>query len=210
MKEYRLVSLVGLLTAVVIVGCGGNKDSDNSILEDISEIERIDNNEKGSNIPYLRENHMTYRQYATTDIPQAIKDVNNKNIRWTISASSKEGAIQLVGHIQFMVKKLETGNNPRAWDKLFLMEAYMKKHGHYETFVERSGIDVFIRKEAHTSCSYEVLSAHSNAVGGDFFARADVGQDYSLIAEAILASPACNNEKQALENYIIDRQHTRG
>ena len=153
---------------------------------------------------------MNYYQHGTMDAPKPIQDVNNKTITWIISASSKEGAIELVGHIQFMVKKLEEGNNPRAWDKLFLMEAYMKKNSHYNTKVERGGIDVIIIKEAYTSCSYEVLSAHSNLVAGDFFTRADVGQDYSAIAEAILASPSCVKEKIDIEHYIIDRQHTRG
>lgn len=212
MNKYRLLFALGLfVSAIVLVGCGGgNNGSDNSILVDTSKIEHFDNNEKGSNIPYLRENYMTYYEHGTLAKPQAFKDANNKKIQWIISASSKEGAIQLVGHIQFMVKKLEAGNNPRAWDKLFLMEAYMQKNGYYQTFVERAGIDVLIIKQAYTSCSYEILVAHSNAVGGDFFARGDVGQDYSLIAEAILASPSCVEEKIALEHYIIDRQHTRG
>jgi hypothetical protein len=200
-----------LLSSTLFVGCGGGGgSSDNSILEDMSEIERVDNNEKGSNIPYLRENHMTYYQHGTHNAPTPIKDPNNKTISWLISASSKEGAVELMGHVQFMENKMEAGNNPRAWDTLFLMEAYMSKNGHYERILERNGQDVVIKKIAHTACSYAVISAHSDAISGDFFARGDVSMDYSAVGHAILASSACDGERQVLQNYIIDRQKTRG
>ncbi len=86
----------------------------------------------------------------------------------------------------------------------------MKTNEEYTTEVGRSGFDVIITKQANSACAYEVLSAHSDAVSGDFFARADLSLDYSLIAEAILASSTCDYERHDIKNYIIDRQVTRG
>lgn len=105
--------------------------------------------------------------------------------------------------------QLQAGENPRAFDKLFLMEAYMKFNKYYMTSVEKSGTNVVVSKNANTTCAYEVISAHSDAVSGDFFGKGDLNNDYSSIAEGILASSACDDVRTSVESYISSRQMER-
>ena len=132
------------------------------------------------------------------------------SIDWTIEANSNEAAAKLADHIRFMESKLLADQNPRAFDKLFLMEAYMKYNGYYTTSVEQSGKSVVVSKQAKNSCAYRVISAHSDAVSGDFFARGDITKDYSSIAEGILNSSDCSSLKSDIESYITQRQKNRG
>jgi len=204
MNLHRKIVTVGsvLLITALLNGCGsGSNNNENSSVE---------NEGEGSNIPYLRDNHANYSEHGSTQTPAPTKDANAKSINWTISASTEEGAEKLAVHIDYMTEQLQAGENPRAWDKLFLMEAYMKVNGYYTTEVERSGINVVISKNANTACAYEVISAHSDAVSGDFFAQGDINNDYSSTAESILASSACDAERDSITSYISSRQRGRG
>ena len=201
-----------ILIAILLQGCGNNGENRNSTPS--IDHEKSQNEHTGkesseghaSNIPYLRTNHANYSQHGSSMTPSPTKDSNKMSIDWTIAATTQEGAEKLQEHLQFMENKLLADENPRAWDKLFLMEAYMKYNRYYTTSVERSGTNVVVSKQANTRCAYEVISAHSDAVSGDFFAQGDIDNDYSNIAENILASSACNAVRSSLESYIISRQ----
>jgi len=204
MRQTTFIKTLGfsLLTATLLVGCGGSSDSTTG-----TGTEGGDNTEgSGSNIPYLRDNHANYSEHGSAQIPAPTKDANAKSINWTIAATTEEGAFKLAEHINYMDAKLQEDENPRAFDKLFLMEAYMKFNRYYTTSVEQSSTNVVVSKNANTACAYEVISAHSDAVSGDFFGRGDITQNYSVIAEGILASSACNDVRTSVETYILERQ----
>jgi len=198
MKTYELIKIttVSIIASALLIGCGGSSNTSDS----------AENDSQESNIPYLRENHANYSEYGSTKTPAPTKDANKKSIDWIISATSEEGAEKLAGHVQYMVGQLQAGENPRAFDKLFLMEAYMKVNNYYTTSVERDGTTIIISKQATTTCAYDVISAHSDAVSGDFFGKGDLNNDYSSIAEGILASASCSGERGSVESYIIERQ----
>ena len=215
-REIGIVTLgISLLMATLLTGCGssstdttrGNGNGQGSGMGN-----QGDGSEEGegSNIPYLRDNHANYKEHGSNLTPAAVKDANAKSINWTIAATTEEGAIKLQEHLAFMEERLLNDENPRGWDKLFLMEAYMKYNRYYTTSVERSGTNVVVSKNANTACAYEVISAHSDAVSGDFFAQGDIMIDYSSTAESILASSACNAERTSVESYISSRQMGRG
>lgn len=194
-----------MITGTFFVGCGsssngnGNGNGGNENTEG-----------SGSNIPYLRTNHSNYSEHGSTNTPAPTKDANARSINWTIAATTVEGATKLAEHLAFMEAKLQADENPRAFDKLFLMEAYMKFNKYYTTNVEQSSTNVIVSKNANTSCAYDVISAHSDAVSGDFFAQGVITNDYSSTAESILASASCNAERASIEAYISQRQRTRG
>jgi hypothetical protein len=206
------ITMMALITSAFLIGCGGSSsksEQDKNGTTQETQNEEAASEGEGSNIPYLRDNHTNYSQHGSTLTPAPTKDENKKSIDWTIAASSQEGAVKLAEHINFMTAKLEGGENPRAWDKLFLMEAFMKVNSFYTTSVERSGTNVVISKNANTSCAYSVISAHSDVVSGDFFGKGDITIDHSTIAENILASNICNEERSDIETYIISNQKSR-
>jgi len=225
MKRMSIVITLGtsLITAALLLGCGsgtsdtggnGNHGNGGNGNGESSQGGGMDNGNagdegSGSNIPYLRENHANYSEHGSTQTPAPVKDANAKSINWTIAATTEEGAIKLQEHLAFMEERLLNDQNPRGWDKLFLMEAYMKYNRYYTTSVERSGTNVVVSKNANTTCAYEVISAHSDAVSGDFFAQGEIMNDYSSTAESILASSACNDVRTSLESYISSRQMGR-
>ena len=218
MRQHILMTTLGfsLLTATLLVGCGGSTDSTVGNRGNMGSGQQNGGNQAdgsgegaGSNIPYLRENHANYKEHGSAQTPAPVKDANTKSITWTIAATTEEGAIKLQEHLAFMEEKLLNDENPRAFDKLFLMEAYMKFNKYYTTSVERSGTNVVVSKNANTVCAYRVISAHSDAVSGDFFGRGDTMNDYSSVAEGILASSACNDVRSDLETYIAQRQMGR-
>lgn len=214
MKKYTYVQTLGasLLASVLLVGCGGsssNSGSENQGNYEQGQGQTGNGDSSQSNIPYLRENHANYSEHGSTQTPAPTKDANAKSINWTIAASSEEGAEKLAAHIKYMDGQLQAGENPRAFDKLFLMEAYMKFNKYYMTSVEKSGTNVVVSKNANTTCAYEVISAHSDAVSGDFFGKGDLNNDYSSIAEGILASSACDDVRTSVESYISSRQMER-
>lgn len=205
---------ITLLGLTFLVGCGNtSSDTVGSQGNESSQAGNSSGNvdePTGSNIPYLRTNHANYKEHGSNQTPAPVKDPNARSINWTIAASTEDGAKKLAEHILFMERQLQADQNPRGWDKLFLMEAYMKYNQYYTTNIERSGTNVVVSKNANTTCAYEVISAHSDAVSGDFFARGDLMVNYSSRAESILASSACNDVRASLETYIASRQRSRG
>ncbi len=212
LETWKVTLGASLIVSTLLVGCGNSssnttsQDGDNTAGSGGSDTV----NSSASNIPYLRENHANYKEHGSQQTPAPTKDANARSIHWTIAATTEDGAEKLAGHIIYMIGQLEADQNPRGWDKLFLMEAYMKYNKYYTTSVEKSATNVVVSKVANTACAYEVISAHSDAVSGDFFARGALMVDYSSRAEAILASSACNDVRTSLESYISARQSTRG
>jgi len=205
---------ITLLGLAFIVGCGNTSTSTSSEQGNDStgtnnSVGNVDE-PRGSNIPYLRQNHANYKEHGSNTTPAPVKDPTARSINWTIAATTEDGAKKLAEHILFMERQLQTDQNPRGWDKLFLMEAYMKYNQYYTTNIERSGTNVVVSKNANTDCAYEVISAHSDAVSGDFFARGDLMVNYSSRAESILASAACDDVRASLSSYIASRQRSRG
>ena len=192
---------ISVVAIVALTGCGGSGGGTGKGMNG--------GGGSGSNIPYLKENHTNYKEHGSTQTPAPVTDAAKKSITWTIDATTEEGAIKLQEHLAFMEEKLRNDKNPRGWDKLFLLEAYMKYNKHYTTSVERTGTTVVVSKNANTACAYKVILAHSDAVHGDFFARGEIEVDYSTRAEEIIASEACRSERSDLETYIAQRQKNR-
>ena len=213
MKKFNMALTLGisLITASILVGCGGGSSTGgNGNGAGGMGNGGTDAAADGSNIPYLRDNHANYTEHGSTQTPAPVKDANAKSINWTIAATTEEGAVKLQEHLAFMEEQLKTDQNPRPWDKLFLMEAYMKFNGYYTTSVEKSGTNIVVSKSANSACAYEVISAHSDAVSGDFFGKGDIMIDNSTTAERILASASCDAERSVVESYISARLKTRG
>ena len=210
-KTYIKTLGFSLLAATILTGCGGSSaGSTGSTGSGMGNSAGSSSSMSGSNIPYLRTNHANYKEHGSTQTPAPVKDSNAKTITWTIAATTEEGAIKLQEHLSFMENKLLNDENPRAFDRLFLMEAYMKFNKYYTTSVERSGTNVVVIKKATTMCAYNVISAHSDAVSGDFFGRGDIMNDYSSKADSILAGSDCNDVRASLQTYISQRQKSRG
>ena len=198
-----------LAASFILAGCGSGSDTPvmgNDSGNGESGYAQGGGEGSGSNIPYLRENHANYTEHGSTATPAPVKDTGTLSINWIISAKTETDATMLADHINFMKSKLEEGENPRAFDKLFLMEAYMKVNHYYTTSVEQSGTTVVISKVAKNSCAYKVISAHSDAVSGDFFAQGNITKDYSSVAEGILADSACDALRSDIETYIAERK----
>ena len=200
----------------ILVNCGGSGDSAShaagaNAQNDTPVTDTYDGDEgEGSNIPYLRAHHSEYGKEDGTKPPVPIKDPARGSIDWIIVAENEQNAEKLAQHIRFMIDRLESGANPRAFDKLFLMEAYMKYNRFYTTTVERSGNRIVVSKNAQTACAYDVIAAHSDAVIADFFGQGNITKDYSSVAESILASSDCDAERDAVGAYIAQRQRKHG
>ncbi len=165
----------------------------------------------GANIQYLKSNHGSYTQLNNEKTPAPVKDENALTIQWIVSGKTEENATKLYSHINFMTNKLKEGKTPRAWDKLFLLEAYMKTSHRYTTDLSIQGAtNVLITKTATDRCAYKVISAHSDAVSGDFFARGVLNVDHSSIAESIINSSDCASSKVELEEYVKNNQKGKG
>jgi len=214
MRQQTFIKTLGfsLLTATLLVGCGGSSTDTTGGMGNGQSGGNGGSSNQGavSNILYLRDNHANYKEHGSAQIPAPVKDANTKSITWTIAATTEEGAIKLLEHLSLMGEALLNDENPRAFDKLFLMEAYMKFNKYYTTSYERSGTNVVIIKNAKTMCAYNIISAHSDVVSSDFFGKGDIMNDYSTIAEGILASSVCNDVRSSLETYISQRQRSRG
>jgi len=187
------ISLISLLSFSVITGCGGDAPIKGA----------------GSNIPYLKANHLNYKDTTTATTPAPTKDLGAQTITWSITADTETDAIKLFDHIKFMTGKLETDKNPRPWDELFLIDAYMKTNFRYTTDTNRLTNTVTITKAATDSCAYQVISAHSDVTKGDFFAQGIIDIDYSPIAQTIINSPDCLASKPALDAYILARKKAK-
>ena len=202
LKAAALSALAG----IIMTGCGNGSDSAAGAGNGQQQQGSDQGEGSGSNISYLRTNHANYAEHGSTATPAPVKDAATLSLNWTIDGKTETDAQMLADHIAFMDEKLKEGENPRAFDKLFLMEAYMKYNKYYTTSVERAGTTVVVSKNATNACAYNVIAAHSDAVSGDFFARGDITKDYSATAEAILADAACDAMRSDIENYIAQRQ----
>ena len=188
--------------SLLLSGCGGSGGSnvDNTKGEE----------QEASNIPYLKSNHTNYTQLNNSKTLAPQKNNTALTIQWVISSKTETDAIKLYDHINFMVMKLKEGENPRGWDKLFLLEAYMKTAYRYSTSLSIEGTtNVLVTKTATDRCAYEVISAHSDVVKGDFFGKGVINIDYSSIAEDIINSSYCSSSKTDLEAYVKTRQETK-
>lgn len=155
----------------------------------------------GSYIQYLSTHYDDYVQTGSTANPVAEYDDANMSLRWTISGQTAEEAENLQKHIEFMVHALESGQNPRPWDKLFLMDAYMKQQHYYHTTVSLNGLDVVIDKVATEACTYQMLKTHAAGVSGKFF-EGDIKVSFTPLAEQLIASPVCDADRAGIEAYI--------
>jgi len=199
MKKKISSILVGLIALSVINGCGGNGgNGGNGPSEE-------------SNIPYLKSNHNNYSKLTSEANPAPIKNETALSLSWSIKSKTETDAIKLYDHINFMVNTLENGGNPQPWDKLFLLEAFMKIAKRYTTEINRvDNINVLVTKTATDRCAYKVISAHSDVVSGDFFGQGVTSNDHSSTAEEIINSTDCSASKIDLETYITANQKTRG
>jgi hypothetical protein len=154
-----------------------------------------------SYINYLSTHYDGYVRTGTTENPVADYDDKNMSLRWTISGQTTEEAENLKKHIEFMVHALESGQNPRPWDKLFLMDAYMDQQHAYHTTVSLAGRDVVIDKVATEACAYQMLKTHAVGVSGKFF-EGDIKVSFTPLAEQLIASPVCDADRAGIEAYI--------
>jgi hypothetical protein len=158
-----------------------------------------------SYISYLATNYAAYTETGTCNAPKASFDDTNMSVRWAITTQTTEQANNLKSHIEFMEQAILSGQNPRAWDKLFLMDAYMDQAHTYTTTVAVNGNTVEIDKIANNACAYELIKTHAQGVGGWFF-HGDIKVSFSNLADQIIALPACDAERDGLNAYIAANQ----
>jgi hypothetical protein len=213
--EFFLIVVLG----TVLTACGGDSSVSKSTQAPISGDETKQENSSQTTtlpqngntyIPYLRQNHKAYTQYGSATTPVPIKDASSLSITWNIQSATENDAKILAEHIETMKTKLILGQTPRAWDRLFLAEAFMKQKHYYTTDVERSANVVVVIKEATNLCAYKIIAAHSDAVSGDFFARGDIMQDYSPVADIIISDAVCDDYRHALQSFIDANRRSRG
>jgi len=160
-------------------------------------------NQGGSMIPYVTDNHAEYFQPGTTTYPAPEFDEENYKVTWFIQSNTEEQAINMKRHIDFMADKTHKGKTPRAWDKLFLMEGYFAQHHNYEVNVTINENNIVeVHKDSDNACSFEATKAHANAVSGDFFATGDTSTDYSFAAEDLLTQEICADYREEIETFI--------
>ena len=130
-------------------------------------------------------------------------DDENYKVTWFIQSNTEEQAINMKRHIDFMASKTHKGKTPRAWDKLFLMEAYFAQHHNYEVTVTINDNNIVeVHKDSDNACSFEATKAHANAVSGDFFATGNTHTDYSYAAEDLLTQEICAEYRDDIEEFI--------
>ena len=160
-------------------------------------------NQGGSMISYVTENHAEYFQPGTANYPAPVFDEENYKVTWFIQSNTEEQAINMKRHIDFMASRTHKGKTPRAWDKLFLMEAYFAQHHNYEVTVTINDNNIVeVHKDSDNACSFEATKAHANAVSGDFFATGNTHTDYSYAAEDLLTQEICTEYRDDIEEFI--------
>jgi hypothetical protein len=189
-----------LVCSLVLAGCGGggsgngNGNGGNA-------------NSGGGGAPtesyinYLATNHAGYANTTTGDNPQARFEDSANTVSWLLSTQTTEQADNLQKHITFMINAQEKGEHPRAWDKLFLADAYLKQAHRYQTVVSVSGNTVSIQKTAVDVCTYAFLKAHATGLSGNFF-EGNIKVNFTAEAEKLIASDVCSADRGALEAYI--------
>lgn len=181
------------------------QDSPEDTIQGISQNSKSGNNE--SYIPYLRSNHDHYSDYANASSHPLQIVINGDQVYWDIEAESETDASYLAKHIEFMVSALDKDKIPRAWDKLFVLEAFFNEQVTIEIIVD--GLRVSIYKTATNSCAFELVKAHASAVSIEFFAQGDVSVDHSSAADDILAMEACSEQRNAAEAFVLEHWEPR-
>jgi|GEM_PF-3337728 len=167
-------------------------------------------NQGGSMISYVTENHAEYFQPGTIDYPAPVFDEENYKVTWFIQSNTEEQAINMKRHIDFMASKTHKGMTPRAWDKLFLMEAFFAQHHNYGVTVTINDNNIVeVHKDSDNACSFEATKAHANAVSGDFFASGNTHTDYSYAAEDLLTQEICAEYRADIEEFIENNQESK-
>lgn len=201
-------SRLSLVTAVfsatlLLTGCGGG--SSTAAAPGAAAAVPAAKAPTESYISYLAANYASYTTAGTSDSPVATFDDTNMSVRWAIATQTTEQADNLKSHILYMEQAILNGQNPRAWDKLFLMDAYMDQGHTYTTTVTVNGTEVVIDKVANNACAYELIKTHAQGVGGWFF-HGDIKVSFSNLADQIIALPACDAERAGLTAYITAKQ----
>ena len=213
------------LMATALVSCGGEASagkgnpqgngSGNGPVSDVTsdtttetttentEVSQLDSESSGgANIKYLRENHDHYSHYSDTSSYPGELHINGDQVYWDIQANTEQDATILAGHIEFMGNALEEGNIPRAWDKLFVLEAFLHEQIHTE--VEQEDTRVTIYKTGDNACAYELVKVHASAVSNEFFATGNISADHSSAADDILAMDICADQRDEAEAFIAE------
>ena len=156
--------------------------------------------QNGSNIPYLKDNHASYRDTNNIAFEPYAIELNGDQLYWDIYAETEEQASTLKDHIEFMGDKLDQGAYPRSWDKLFILEAEM--HAMIHTEITLNGQQVTINKTADNPCALLVMKTHAEAVSQEFFKNGDTSVDHASIADDIINSIECSEYKAQFEEAI--------
>ncbi len=216
MRIASLFSRLGLLVLVGggLVACGGGGSTGDTPAPSAGSTGNTPAPSTGSSpvasstaptdsyIQYLADNHAAYRQTGDTAAPAATFDDANFTLRWTITAQTPEQAKNLAAHIAFMEHAIETGQQPRSWDKLFLLDAYFGRAQRIHATVTQVEQSVVIDKVATDACSYALMKTHAQGVHDPFFTQGKIQVNFSLLAEQVIASEACASERDALNAYI--------
>lgn len=201
-------SRLSLVTAVfsatlLLTGCGGG--SSTAAAPGSAAAAPAAKAPTESYISYLAANYASYTTAGTSNSPVASFDDANMSVRWAIATQTTEQANNLKSHVIYMEQAILNGQNPRAWDKLFLMDAYMDQAHTYTTTITVNGTEVIIDKVAQNACAYELIKTHAQGVGGWFF-HGDIQVSFSNLADQIIALPACDAERAGLTAYIVANQ----
>lgn len=154
-----------------------------------------------SYIEYLSQNYASYSDAATGKSPQASFDDSNFSVRWVINTQTTEQAENLKKHVEYMEQSILAGQNPRAWDKLFLLDAYFDQSHAYTTQITVSGTQITIDKVAKNACAYGLIKTHAVGVGGWFF-HGEIQVSFSNYADRLMADASCDAERPAMTAYI--------
>jgi hypothetical protein len=201
----RLSLVTALISATLLVtGCGGGASAGGSPASVAAPAAKAPTE---SYISYLATNYPSYTTAGTSNSPAATFDDANMSVRWAIATQTTEQANNLKSHVLFMENAILRGQNPRAWDKLFLMDAYMDQAHTYTTTITVNGTEVIIDKVAQNACAYALIKTHAQGVGGWFF-HGDIKVSFSNLADQIIALPACDVERTGLNAYIAAHQTT--
>lgn len=216
------------LATLSLISCGGEASSDkgqaqgsnsakvkekNSLVDKEPAgpgSENTDNHnssEGGANIKYLRENHDHYSHHGDIESYPVELHINGDQVYWDIEADTEQDAEILAGHIEFMMHVHEMGSIPRAWDKLFVLEAFL--HDQIHTEVEQKDTRITVYKTGDTECAYELVKVHASAVSNEFFATGDISADHSYAAEQILSMDICAAQREEAEAFIAEHWEPR-
>ncbi|MDD3575984.1 hypothetical protein [Halothiobacillus sp.] len=206
-NAYRAPLIALIFTAATLTACGGGSTTSAAIAQPDQTTSGVTAAKAPteSYISYLATNYAAYSETGTSHSPAASFDDANMSVRWAISTQTTEQANNLKSHIEFMENAILSGQNPRAWDKLFLMDAYMDQGHTYTTTISVNGTTVVIDKIAKSACAYELIKTHAQGVGGWFF-HGDIQVSFSNLADQIIALPACDAERDGLNAYIAANQ----